>query len=111
MIRWTGVLSLVFVFGSIFLRGTLIDRGLAISVLGLSAMLIGVSLYHSWTADFQAQGRYLFPIIPMLGILLATSYKTVNSSLLTLGVTTMYFLGIYSFIFQAIMHSPKVVFP
>jgi hypothetical protein len=110
LIRWTGISLLVFFFGSIFQRGGFIGTGLAISVLGLSIMLIGVSLYHSWISDFQAQGRYIFPIIPMLGILYATTHYAFNSTLLSIGVFSMYLLGIYSFIFQALMYIPKVVF-
>lgn len=29
------------------------------------ALAVAQSLYHSWTFDFQAQGRYLFPMLPM----------------------------------------------
>jgi hypothetical protein len=109
LVRWTGFSLLLFVFGSIFWRGGLIDRGLALSVLGLSLMLIGVSMYHSWTADFQAQGRYLFPIFSMLGILYPATHKAVNSSILSFGVILMYLLGIYSFIFQGLMYIPKII--
>ena len=96
LIRWTGVFLLLFVFGSIFWRGGLAGSGLAVSVLGLSVALIGASLYHSWTADFEPQGRYLLPIIPMLGILYAPNHETVNGRLLVAGVILMYLLGIYS---------------
>lgn len=109
LVRWTGVSLLFFVFGSIFWRGGLIGSGLALSVLGLSMMLIGVSLYHSWTADFQAQGRYLFPIFPMLGILYPSTHKAVNNSILSFGIFLMYLLGVYSFIFQGLMHIPKTI--
>lgn len=109
LVRWTGLSLLLFVFGSIFWRGGLINSGLAVSVLGLSVMLIGVSVYHSWTADFQAQGRYLFPIFSMLGILYAITHKAIQSSILSFGVILMYLLGIYSFIFQGLMYIPKII--
>jgi len=28
--------------------------------------VLAQSVYRSWVYDFQAQGRYLFPILPML---------------------------------------------
>lgn len=31
-----------------------------------SAVLVAAALHRSWTFDFQAQGRYLFPILPMI---------------------------------------------
>jgi hypothetical protein len=34
--------------------------------LGVLASLICASLWHSWTNDFQAQGRYLLPFLPTL---------------------------------------------
>ncbi|BCL61467.1 hypothetical protein DGMP_21600 [Desulfomarina profundi] len=110
LVRWTGAALLVFVFGSIFLRGGVVESGLALSVLCLSSALIAVSLYHSWTVDFQAQGRYLFPIIPMLGILYARTYRVIYQPVLLLGVTCMYMLGVYAFIFEALLRIPKVVF-
>jgi hypothetical protein len=110
LVRWTGVALLIFVFGSIFLRGGIVESGLAVSVLCLSSALIAVSLYHSWTVDFQAQGRYLFPIIPMLGILYARTYRIIYQPFFVLGVTCMYLLGVYAFIFEALLRIPKVVF-
>ncbi|MFP5222343.1 MAG: hypothetical protein ACLGSA_08645 [Acidobacteriota bacterium] len=35
-----------------------------------SLLTVGQSLWHSWTADFQAQGRYLFPILAMTACLM-----------------------------------------
>ncbi len=110
LVRWAGVGLLVFVFGSIFLRGGLVNSTCAFSLLVLSGALIAVSLKHSWTVDFQAQGRYLFPIAPMLGLLYARTHKIIYQPLLIFGVSAMYFLGAYSFIFQALMRIPKVVF-
>jgi len=110
LVRWTGFALFIFVFGSIFLRGGIVESGLALSVLGFSAALIAVSLYHSWTVDFQAQGRYLFPIIPMLGILYARTYRVIYRPVLVLGVTSMYMLSVYAFIFEALLRIPKVVF-
>ncbi len=110
MVRWTGVGLLIFVFGSIFIRGGLINSTLAFSVLVVFVVLVAASLHRSWTWDFQPQGRYLFPIVPMFGILYARTYKVIHQSFFILGVTCMYLLGMYAFIFQALLKIPRVVF-
>jgi len=58
------------------------------------------STWHSWTADFQAQGRYLFPIGAMAGMTLARFAPAVNPTLpitapLAIAMTALSF---YSFI-------------
>jgi hypothetical protein len=40
--------------------------------------LLGADLYHSWVADFQAQGRYLLPIVPMLGGFLYSARRSLS---------------------------------
>jgi len=110
LVRWSGIALLVFVFGAIFRGGGLVGSGLAVAAAGLAAALIGVSLYHSWSVDFQAQGRYLFPIFPMLGILYGWNHAAVNRRLLILFVTPMVMLGVYSFIFEGLMRIPRIIF-
>ncbi len=110
LVRWTGVGLLIFVFGSIFFRGGIESSSLAFALVVLSGALIAASFYHSWTVDFQSQGRYLFPIIPMLGILYARTYRAIHRQILFFGVCSMYLLGMYSFVFQALVRIPKVVF-
>jgi hypothetical protein len=41
-------------------------RSLLIGVLVGATLVLAQSIYRSWVCDFQAQGRYLFPILPML---------------------------------------------
>ena len=109
LMRWSGVALLTFVFCSIFWRRELVGSGVALLVIGMSGALLAASIYHSWTVDFQAQGRYLFPIFSMLGILYAENYKAINRRLLTLGVLVMYCLSVYGFVFQGLVRIPKVV--
>jgi hypothetical protein len=110
LVRWTGVGLLIFVFGSIFFRGGLENSSLAFSLIVLSGALISVALYRSWTVDFQAQGRYFFSIVPMLGILYVRTYRVIHRQILFFGVCAMYLLGMYSFIFQSLIRIPKIVF-
>ncbi|MFW2367804.1 MAG: DUF2142 domain-containing protein [Desulforhopalus sp.] len=108
LIRWSGACLLLFVVGSIALRGGLSGAFLALTTVGFSAALIAASVHHSWAVDFQAQGRYLFPIVPMLGILYGLYHKFVNIRVLVFGVFSMYLFGVYGFVFQALLRIPKV---
>jgi len=47
-------------------RGPPGRSSLLIGVLICTALVVAQSAYWSWVFDFQAQGRYLFPILPML---------------------------------------------
>ncbi len=109
-VRWSGVLLLVLFFAAIFRGGGLVGSGLAIAALGVSGGLIGIALYFSWTIDFQPQGRYLFPLLPVFGILYGWNYTAINRRLLILGLAPMFLLAMYSFIFEALMRIPRVIF-
>uniref|UniRef100_I2Q4M6 Putative membrane protein (DUF2142) n=1 Tax=Desulfovibrio sp. U5L TaxID=596152 RepID=I2Q4M6_9BACT len=85
---------------------------------GLSAVLVFLlfagltvfqSTWHSWVNDFQAQGRYLFPIGAMAGMVLARFSKGANRSLpfiIPLAVG-MLVLSFYSFVFVGLKNIPK----
>lgn len=107
LVRWTGMAFLLFFFGSILLRAGWFNSLQAMTVLSLAAALIGASLYHSWTKDFQAQGRYLIPILPMLGILCAQNRAYLNSRILTFFTSCMFLLSVYSFICVALLDIPR----
>lgn len=109
LMRWTGTALLAFVVGSIVLRSGLAGGFQALTVLAFSSALIMASLHHSWAVDFQAQGRYLFPFVPMLGILYGLNHKAVNNQVMVLGILSMYLLGFYSFVFQALVRIPKAI--
>jgi hypothetical protein len=109
LVRWSGAALLVIFFAAIFRGGGILGSGLAVTAFGLAAALIGISLYHSWTLDFQAQGRYLFPIIPMFGILYGWNYAAVNKRVLTLALAPMFTLAVYFFIFEGLLRIPRVV--
>ena len=110
MVRWTS-LALLSVFLCLIFYHSWRENGfIAISFLFFSLLLIAISLYHSWTMDFQAQGRYLFPIASMLGIVYAGSQKYLKGPLFTSLFTVMFLLSAYSFIFVAILRIPKPPF-
>lgn len=67
------------------------------------------STWHSWVHDFQAQGRYLFPVAAMGGLVLARHARAAAFSLplalpLALG---MYGMSLYSFIAVGLTFIPR----
>jgi hypothetical protein len=108
LVRYGSLFLLVFVFGSILLRGGWQGAILVSVATALSVALIGASAYQSWTVDFQAQGRYLFPIAGLVGIVYGQYYKRVNAELVACGVVAMYLLSCYNFIFNGLVMIPKV---
>ncbi len=106
--RILGGLAFLFFFGSVLIHGGNFERMTAFATLFFSAVLIGTSLMHSWIYDFQAQGRYLFPIVGMLGICFGMAFRAVNKHILILLVTMMYFMSLYSYVFVAIYQIPKI---
>jgi hypothetical protein len=109
LVKWTGLALLIFIFGSVLFRGGIAGNVMSFSTLGLSAALIGASLYQSWIYDFQAQGRYLLPILMMLSIVYGWNYRVVNRKVLVLFTGCLYALATYCFIFQALLRLPKII--
>jgi hypothetical protein len=103
LVKWTALAFLIYLFLIIAMQGSMENRLLALLSICLAIALMGASLYRSWTIDFQAQGRYLFPILPMLGILLARSRYLFETRVFTLLVSQLFVLGVYSFIFIALV--------
>jgi hypothetical protein len=50
-------------------------RGVLLLGVGAMVLVVLVSMLHSWVRDLQAQGRYLFAILPVFGVLLAEAYR------------------------------------
>lgn len=76
-------------------------RIMAVLLAGFGFATVFQSFWHSWTADFQAQGRYLFPILAMMGCVLAACRKELFRArpvlwLLALGLWGM---SVWSFVF------------
>lgn len=92
----------------LMIRGSNEDRFFSMLALFLAVALLGVSLYRSWTIDFQAQGRYLFPILPMLGVLLARARELFDNRLFILCLVHLFLLSSYSFIFVGLALIPRI---
>jgi len=110
IVKWFGAALVMFILISSFIRGGILGAGASVVACGVSFLLVLASLHHSWVADFQPQGRYLFPVIPMFGICLGHNIKAIEKRVLVLLVGIMCMLGLYSFIFQGLLKIPKIPF-
>jgi hypothetical protein len=77
------------------------------AVLFAMAMVILLSAYHSWTVDFQPQGRYLFPILPMLGFVLYRYRETLPRRALLLLFTGLFAASVFSFVVAGLRAIPQ----
>jgi len=94
---------------TLIFRGGLAGNLLFVFFLFCSGILIAASLYHSWTMDFQTQGRYLFPVIPMFCVILYHARQLMQGTVYKLLITTMFVLSVYSFVFVGLMRLPKII--
>jgi hypothetical protein len=106
--RAVGIALFVFFSSTIILFGGKRRNLLFAGFILCSSALIGVSLYHSWTVDYQTQGRYLFPIIPMACVVLYHSRHLMQGAVYKVLLTAMFLLSVYSFVFVALLQLPKI---
>jgi hypothetical protein len=78
-----------------------------ILVWAFAILTIAVSIYHSWYHDFQAQGRYLFPIVPMSGVGFASARREMGSGLALGAISACFALSAWSFVFTGLLHIPR----
>jgi hypothetical protein len=94
---------------SLLFRGGMEGWLLCLWLLVCGGGLLGLSVWHSWTADFQPQGRYLLPMIPMLGLAYALRPRVANGAVIAAGVALLYALAVYSFVFYGLQQIPRAV--
>jgi hypothetical protein len=106
-IALVGTGFLLFFLGAVLLKAPVPEKMLLCFFLCCAVGLIGISLWHSWTSDFQTQGRYLFPLIPMLGMVVHHTRRYVPDAGFRLFLVAMFALSLYSYIYIALMFIPK----
>jgi len=107
-IRSVAVALLLLVGGVLLFRGGVAGNLLFVLFILCSSTLIAASLYHSWTMDYQTQGRYLFPFIPMGCVILYHARVLMQGTVYKLLLTTMFLLSVYSFVFIGLLQLPKL---
>lgn len=66
----------------------------------LAALLtVFISSYLSWTYAFQAQGRYLFPVAAMLGLLVYKNRRYLHDYIVHAFLVSGFLLSVYAFVF------------
>jgi len=96
---------LIFLYVAFTLR--LQDKIFFLFVLLFAGLAVGQSAYTSWINDYQPQGRYLFPILPILliGIVkLPTSFRT---RIMPLFGLAFFILSVWSFLLTGLKMIPK----
>ncbi len=72
-------------------------------LIGVAGLLFFASSYlYSYMYDFQPQGKYLLPMLPVLGLFI---YKcNINTKILAFSVIILFFFSMYSFVFTGILN-------
>uniref|UniRef100_UPI0040567A93 hypothetical protein n=1 Tax=Candidatus Electronema sp. TaxID=2698783 RepID=UPI0040567A93 len=98
-VRAVGLLILLMLTVSAAWRGG--HSGLTLLALawGWSLFFIAALIHHAWTVDFQAQGRYLLPMIPMFAILHYHCQRLVFRPVFYGLFVLLFCLSVYNFIF------------
>jgi len=102
---YSRVMALIYLGFGLFLAGSAIFSRDRKSLVQLAALVfsclltIFVSAFVSWNYAFQPQGRYLFPIIPMIGIFVCANRRHLNGLAVHIFVFGAFLLSVYSFVF------------
>ncbi len=92
---------------AIFIRGDAMAR---LSVLAAIATLFGLVAavaWENWNQDFQPQGRYLAPFLPVFGVLLASYKDKFNARIILLLCAALFLAGLFSFVYVGMVELPK----
>ncbi len=98
-VRFTGLALLIGIMVVLVTRGGLPGVTLFLLTAAASLSLLVVAMYHAWTVDFQAQGRYFLPMVPMFAVLANKTERCFRNPVIQLMILAMFFLSVYNFIF------------
>jgi len=108
-VREVGLLLLLIVAVSAACRGGLPALSLLVLAAGWTAFFLAGLIYHAWTVDFQAQGRYLLPMVPMFAMLCYHYARIVIKPLFYSLFFLLFLLSVYNFIFVGLHDIGKTV--
>lgn len=92
------ILLLLYVIVEILRQGTVNQKLTMFMVVGMGILLLCITAWKSWTKDFQPQGRYLFPMIPIIGLLLVHCRQILKPRVITSLILLMFIAGIFFFV-------------
>jgi len=110
------VIGMFYVAFVAYLIGVIAMRRRRDEIVALVIFLVGASIslfissYLSWSYALQAQGRYLFPILPMLACLVFFLRDSINRAVMAGFVISCFAMAVYSFIYIGVRNvdSPPV---
>ena len=103
-----GYLALLAAYAWAVVRARELAAGLMfLFVSAFAALCVAVAIHHSWVNDFQAQGRYLFPIVAMLGVGLQSVRNRLEPRVITGIVAGCFAVSVWSFLFIGLGHIPR----
>lgn len=111
IVRYTALLLLLVVTVTVMVKGRMQGLSLLAIALTSGAALLVASFYNAWTADYQAQGRYLLPLLGMFGVFCYHQKEAVKQFPVMLLFCAMYALSLYSFIFVGLAGIDKLGYP
>ena len=100
-------LALLGFIGAALRRYPWSDALFVVAVFGVAILVLLVSAYHSWTVDFQPQGRYLFPILPMLAFILHRYRDGLRQRTFQVLLACLFAGSVFSFVFTGLRGIPK----
>ncbi len=100
------ILTLVF---SVLFHGGMPGFSLLVLAGAYTGFFIIYLIYHAWTMDFQSQGRYLFPLLPMLAILFYHFQNILLNAVFYSLCFVLFLLSVYNFVFVGLYDIGKVV--
>ena len=98
-VRYCGLFLIILILVAILAHGSVAGMILVIFAAGCSGLLFAASFYNSWTMDFQPQGRYLMPVLPILGITYYRFRHLIWKRGMQMMFLCLFFLACYSFVF------------
>jgi len=111
IVRYTAMLLLLAAAVAVLIRGRLQGTLLLAVALASATALLAASFYNAWTADYQAQGRYMLPLLGMFGVLCWHQKEAIKELPVALLICAMYALSLYSFIFVGLAGIGKIGYP
>jgi len=111
LVRYIGLLLLGALLLAVIRSRSRANLFLVLIIGFCSGCLVSASIWHSWTAAFQPQGRYLLPVLPMLGILYYHVRQHVLPNLVECLCIFLFLLAAYSFIFTGLVNMSSLASP
>lgn len=99
---------LAYISWAVWVRAGKKEKLLYIWLVCCGLFLLGVVLWRNWNYDLQVQGRYLFPVLPMMSVFLFKARKAIDKPMFHLISIVLFLTSLYSFVFVGLNKVPKI---